>query len=119
MKQDRLEMGIPVMCVVLAHHLSDRVHGKLRRAAINRENPRKGGNDGANGTPASAVGSHREFLHGNAGPLGRTPEDARRDGIGGISLVGIVLDDEAVIDFGCHGGVMLGGVVRVLGVGHV
>ena len=93
MEVNRGEVLHGVVYVVSAADFADGVHGKLRGSDVHGANAGSGGENWPNGGTATGVASHDELLHGNARALANLAEHECRHGIGGVTLVGVVLDD--------------------------
>lgn len=101
------------------YNLPDTVHTELRRAHIHSQDSRQRGDDGPNGAATGRVRPDTELLHWQPRDSTNAAEECGRDTVGGVSLIGVVLDDQPAVDLGRHVGVVLALVVGVNGVGHV
>mmetsp|Transcript_18725 Transcript_18725/g.33406 ORF Transcript_18725/g.33406 Transcript_18725/m.33406 type:complete len:401 (-) Transcript_18725:650-1852(-) len=117
--EEGLEMRDGVRHVVDAHHFSDGVHRQLRGAHVDGADAHAGGQDGADGGAARQVAANRKLLHGDAVSLAKFAKEAGADGVGGVALVLVVLDDDALVEQGLVLRVVLVHVVGVQRVCHV
>ena len=77
------------------------------------------GKNVAKGAAASHIGVVYKTLAGHTGLLADFHENGSRDGIAGIFLSGVELDDQSSAEYGMIGGIVLLAVVRMPGMGIV
>ena len=87
------EMLDGVIDIVYAAHFANGVHGELGSADVDGANAGARGEDWTNRGAAASVAANDEFLHGHACALAEFAEHECCDGIRGVALIGVMLDD--------------------------
>ena len=92
------------------------MHGQLGKADVHRIHGDVGGADIAQRGPAEQIGAVRVMLHRHARPAADLRKDRLAHRVGGVLLVGVVLDDDTAVD---HGAILAVGVLGVIGMHRV
>ena len=95
------------------------VHGQLGKADIHRVHGDVGGADVAQGGAAGQVGPVGKALGRHAGLSAELRKGRGGDRVGGVALVGVVLDDDALVHLGSVVPVGIFGVIGMDGMGIV
>jgi hypothetical protein len=92
--------------------LPDTVHRQLRQSDIHRSQSMST-DSRSNRAPARPIVPDLELLQGDFGQVGYSSDDEGRRGVRGVSLVGVGLDDDTLIDLGSMGFLVFGFEVGV------
>mmetsp|Transcript_11105 Transcript_11105/g.18862 ORF Transcript_11105/g.18862 Transcript_11105/m.18862 type:complete len:218 (+) Transcript_11105:104-757(+) len=102
-----------------SHHFAAGVHGELGHPDIDGTDSRFGTDDGTNGRSTGTIVTDDKFLNGQIRHAGQFTYKEARDTVGAVSLVGIGLDDNTVVQFRCMGRLMLRGIIRMDSMGLI
>lgn len=89
------------------------MHGELGRPNVHGADPRVAGSNRPNGGATRGVGLDAKFLHGDLGQGGELAHQRSPQGVGGVALVGVVLEHRAAVEPRLVGGVVPVAVVGV------
>jgi hypothetical protein len=87
--------------------LPDTVHRQLRQSDIHRPQPMST-DSRSDRAPARPIVADFELLQGDVGQVCYSSDDKGRRSVRGISLVGVGLDDDTLVDLGSMGFLVFG-----------
>ena len=117
--EERFKEPFLVEQVDHATRLPDRVHGQHRCTNVDSLYSSLCGHHGPDSRPARLIVSHNELLKRHASFFGEHFENRGTDGVSHISLVGVDLQDYALVDSWLVIRMKLLRVIRVHPMGHV
>lgn len=98
-----------VLTVTDAHAFSDGVHRELGASHVNGFHAGGGTNHGSNGGSTGAVVADHKLLEGwQSGAPRNLAHNESGNGIGGVTLVAVALNDHSLVEFGLVGLFVLG-----------